>query len=122
MSRVRLLNCIHRQSANGVDAQRFQLLAGRQSLLSRYHEGLSPWEFTSSTNVGGSARLSDNGSRNGKSCSSLAVYQFLSNLACGIFPLYLVLRRPYSLKPRGQATAFFAGTRPSCRCLVFADT
>jgi hypothetical protein len=38
MPGVRLLNSIHRQGADGVDAQHFQLLAGGQSLLGRYHE------------------------------------------------------------------------------------
>ncbi len=38
MSGVRLLHSIHRQGADGVDAQHVQLLAGGQSLLGRYHE------------------------------------------------------------------------------------
>ena len=67
MSRVGLLHRIHGQGADGVDAQRIQLFAGRQSLFAHCHERPLPYEGTRSTDAGGSALLPNNGLRNGKS-------------------------------------------------------
>ena len=76
MAGVRLLHCIDRQGADGVDAQRVQLLAGGKSLLARHHESSPCLEGTSSTDADGSA-LSLNNSL-GTGSLQFSLFQFIN--------------------------------------------